>query len=271
MNVLSQIETFRNELNDIKHSHTDIIKLSQEAILLCRNKLSGLRSIVKLNGFSSQEEEVEFFRKIKRIPSSYLIYYLEIYAFECQLSKTSINSQQKFITKTRNKIHQFLIHHLDFVNYIEQGQTHLDVCYFTRNQSVQIMMMHTQNYFYDLDFNTSHDLLLAKINGYKRFLDYLDDRLNLCSNESCYSNLKWTSSKVALTELIYALYHSRVINSGQLEIKEIAKELQKLFNFELGDFYKIYSEIRLRKNSRTKFLDELSFGLINAIEKNDSY
>lgn len=270
MDVFSQIETFRNELNNIEHSHTDIIKLSQEAIMLCRNKLSGLRSFVKLDGFSSQQEEIEFFRKFKRIPSSYLIYYLEIHAFECQLSKTSTKSQQKLINRTRNKIYQFLINHLDFVNYIEQGQTHLDICYFTRNQSVQIMMMHTENYFYDLDFNTSHDMLLAKINGYKRFIDYLDNRLNLYNGESGYSNLKWTSSKVALTELIYALYHSRVINNGKLEIKEIAKELQKLFNFELGDFYKIYSEIRLRKNSRTKFLDELSFSLMNELEKNDS-
>jgi len=69
--------------------------------------------------------------------------------------------------------------------------------------------------------------------------------------------------------LIYALYHSRVINNGNLEIKELANELQKLFNIELGDFYKIYSEIRLRKKSRTKFLDDLSIGLINEIQKDE--
>lgn len=195
---------------------------------------------------------------------------MEVYAFESQLSKTSEKMQQKLIEKNRNKRHQFLVNHLDFVNYIEQGQTHLDICYFTRNQSIQIMMMHTDDYFYDLDFNTSHDLLLAKINAYKRFINCLENRSNYYSKPSSHSKLKWTSSKVALTELIYALHHGRVINNGKLEIKEIAIELQKLFNFELGDFYKTYSEIRSRKNSRTKFLDELSYSLINEIEKNDS-
>lgn len=270
MEAPSQIEIFKKRLGDIQQSNTDIIKLSHEAIMLCRNEISNLRSIVKSKGFSSKGEEIQFFKKIKQIPLSYLIYYLEIYAFESQLSKTSIKSQRKFIDKTRNKTYEFLVNHLDFVNYIEQGQTHLDISYFTRNQSIQIMMMHTEDYFYDLNFNTSHDMLLAKVNGYKRFVDYIEDRINHYSNKSTNSKLKWTSSKVALTELIYALYHSRVINNGKLEIKEIAVELQKLFNFELGDFYKIYSEIRLRKHSRTKFLDEMSYSLINEIEKNDS-
>ena len=270
MDIPSQIEIFKNKLNHIEQAHSDIIKLSQKAIFLCRNELSTLRNIIKSDGFISQEEEIQFFKKIKQIPSSYLIYYLEIHAFESQLSKQSAKSQQKFIDKTRNNAYQFLVNYLDFTNYIEQGQTHLDVCYFTRNQSVQIMMMHTNDYFYDLEFNTSHDMLLAKVIGYKRFIDYLEDRLNIYSNESNNSKLKWTSSKVALTELIYALYHSRVINNGKLEIKEIAIELQKNFNFELGDFYKIYSEIKFRKHSRTKFLDELSYNLMNEIEKNDS-
>src|SRR5690606_33377961 len=269
MNLPSQIEIFKKKLNNIEKTNTDIIKLSQEIIRLCRNELSNLKSIIKIKGFDSQDEEILFFKKMKPVISGYLIHYLEIYAFESQLSKTSMKSQQKFIDKIRNKTYQFLMDHLDFVNYIEQGQTHLDVCYFTRNQSIQIMLMHTDDYFYELDFNTSHDMLLAKINGYKRFIAYLEDRRNLGSNKSSSSTLKWTSSKVALTELIYALYHSRVINNGNLEIKELANELQKLFNIELGDFYKIYSEIRLRKKSRTKFLDDLSIGLINEIHKDE--
>ncbi|GAA3657455.1 RteC domain-containing protein [Flavivirga jejuensis] len=270
MHAPSLIKDFQNQLHNIEKSSWDIIKKSTAAIEVCRKYLQIFKCEVVSKGFSKEEDKIQFFKNIKQIPLSYLIYYLEVYAFESQLSKTSEKMQQKFIKKNINRRHQFLVNHLDFVNYIEQGQTHLDVCYFTRNQSIQIMMMHTDYYFYDLDFNTSHDLLLAKINAYKRFISYLEDRSNCYSNPSSHSNLKWTSSKVALTELIYALYHSRVINNGKLEIKEIAIELQKLFNFELGDFYKTYSEIRLRKNSRTKFLDELSIGLINEIEKNDS-
>lgn len=269
METHSQIEIFKNKLTNIQQSNLGIIGVSQAAIKLCREELCNLRSQIKLKGFNSENEEIQFFKHIKQIPLSYLIYYLEIYAFECCISKMSIKQHQKFIDKLRNKRYQFIMDHIDFVNYMEQGQTHLDMCYFKRNQSIQIMMMHTDDYFYDLDFNTSHDMLLSKVNAYKRFIDYLENRLKYYTNTLNYSTLKWTSSKAALTELIYALYHSRSVNNGKLEIRELAAVLQKLFNFELGDFYRIYSEIKLRKNSRTKFLDELSLSLINEMKKDD--
>ncbi|GAA4954373.1 RteC domain-containing protein [Algibacter agarivorans] len=262
--------TYNIELKKIENANTNTLKRCQDAIALCRHQLSLLKDAVKAKVFQSRDDEIHFFKKIKQIPFNCLIYYLEVYAFESQCSKINEDHRQKFTDRVKNKTYQFLMDHLDFVNYMEQGQTHLDMCFFTRSNAVQIMMMHKDDYFYDLDFNTSHDLLLAKVTAYRKFIDYLESRSHHGFNLIQHSKLKWTSSKVALTELIYALYHSRVINNGKLEIKEIAVELQKLFNIELGDFYKIYSEIRLRKHSRTKFLDEMSYSLINEIEKNDS-
>jgi len=267
MDFPSHTEIFKNELKAIQQSHADIMKISQEAIMLCRKSLSSLRTLVKSEGFISKDEEIQFFKKIKQMPASYLIYYLKIYAFESRLSKTPNQLRQKVIDKAKSKAFQFLENHLDFDNYMEQGQTHLDTCYFTRYQSIQIMMMHTDDFFFDLEFNTSHDMLLAKINGYKRFIDYLESRINSKFQDSADLDLKWTSSKVALTELIYALYHTGVVNNGNLDIKDLATALQKVFQFELGDFYKIYFEIKLRKQSRTKFLDELSLGFIDGMEK----
>ena len=82
-------------------------------------------------------------------------------------------------------------------------------------------------------------------------------------------SLQWTSSKTALTELIYALHHSRSINNGNADIKEIASVLQKVFHFDLGNFYKIFSEIKSRKTDRTKFLDNLSNGLLVQMENSE--
>ncbi|WP_170063994.1 RteC domain-containing protein [Jejuia pallidilutea] len=241
-----------------------------EAIVLSRKLLSEFRKEISTNGFKSITEEITFFKNYKQIPFSYLIYYSKIYAFESEFSKVPKVQRQSSIDKFRNKAYQFLMRHIDFVNYIEQGQTHLDIPYFTRGQSVQIMMMHTDDNFYDLDFNTSHDHLLAKVLASKRFIDYLENRLHVYPTLCQKSTLQWTSSKVALTELIYALYHSNTINYGNTDIKEIADVMQKLFNCELGDFYKVYSEIRNRKKSKTKFLDELSMQLIHAMDKIDS-
>lgn len=68
-----------------------------------------------------------------------------------------------------------------------------------------------------------------------------------------------------MTELIYALHQSNSINNGPAEIKQIAKELDEVFIYDLGGFYRIYTEIR-RKKSRTKFLNHLSIFIINRLD-----
>lgn len=270
MDFEREITKFKSELESIKRKNTSSpFKQLSDRITLCRALLKDLKIVILKYGFGSLSEEIQFFKHTKQVPFNHLIYYLKVYEFKNRINKMANSHWQEFIKEMRNGSYQFLMGHIDFVNYIDQGQTHLDIPYFTRGRSVQIMMIHTEDYFYDKDFNTSHDLLLAKVQANKRFIDYLDDHSLQHSNNIQKSKLKWTSSKVALTELIYALYHSGALNNGNLEIKDVAYGMQKLFNFELGDFYKTYSEIKLRKSSRTKFLDELSYRLNNEINKYD--
>jgi hypothetical protein len=120
-------------------------------------------------------------------------------------------------------------------------------------------------------------MLLGKLRAYNLFIVYLQNRLidkkkslNLDINTPNIDiNLQWTSSKTALTELIYALHHSRSINNGNSDIKEIAIMFQKVLHFDIGDYYKTFSEIKSRKISRTKFLDELSSVLLSQMNNNE--
>ncbi|WP_424278494.1 RteC domain-containing protein, partial [Eudoraea sp.] len=45
---------------------------------------------------------------------------------------------------------------------------------------------------------------------------------------------------------------------------------QSLFNLEIGDYYRSFSEMKLRKKDRTKFLNELSIAMINNMENFES-
>lgn len=54
------------------------------------------------------------------------------------------------------------------------------------------------------------------------------------------SKLQWTSSKAALTELIYALQCSGAINGGAAELKEIANVTERIFNIDLIDYYRTF-------------------------------
>ncbi|RED45664.1 RteC domain-containing protein [Seonamhaeicola aphaedonensis] len=275
MDIPSLTAIFQKQLQDIESQEWDTIKRSQKAIILCRKALSELKNIIRDKGFDSDDQEIEFFKVNKQIPLSNLIYYQECYAFEAHFPKIGKKQQQKYISKAKDNIQIFFARHAEFINYIEQGYDHMDTWYFTRPNNRELQIIPIQDYSFDKDFSTPYDFLLGKLKAYKRFINYLEirfenkaSRLNLESLSEQY-NLTWTSSKVALTELIYALYYSRAINHGNTDKKEIVMAFQKIFNFDLGDFYKTLSEIKSRKKSRTRFLDELSMGFIYEMEKSE--
>ena len=88
-------------------------------------------------------------------------------------------------------------------------------------------------FYFEADhrFSTSHDYKVAKIIANDLIQVYLEDRLNNINVKRGSDNsLKWTASKTALTELIYALYSHGVFNNGNTDIKLIAKTFEEAFN-----------------------------------------
>ena len=275
MDIPSLIANFQKQLQDIENLEWGMIKRSRKAIILCHKVLSDLKNKIRDKGFDSTDQEIEFFKVIKQIPVSNLIYYQECCMFETHFPKIGKKQQQKYISNAKDNIQTFFARHAEFINYIEQEYDHLDTWYFTRPNNSELQIIPIQDYSVDMDFSTPYDFLLGKLKAYKRFINYLEirfenkvSRLNLESLGEQY-NLTWTSSKVALTELIYALYYSRAINHGNTDKKEIVMAFQKIFNFDLGDFYKTLSEIKSRKKSRTRFLDELSMNFLHEMEKSE--
>ena len=94
-------------------------------------------------------------------------------------------------------------------------------------------------------------------------------RLQGSSEIGKVKSMEWTSSKASLTELIYALHHSKAINNGESDIKTIAESFQRLFDIDLSDIYRTYHEIRRRKKERLRFLDELSIGLRHKLDSDN--
>jgi hypothetical protein len=77
---------------------------------------------------------------------------------------------------------------------------------------------------------------------------------------------QWTGSKVALTELLYAMQASGVLNNGSIGIKETAQNFEKIFQTDLGNYYHCFNEIRLRKKNRTALLDLLREKVIQKMD-----
>ena len=83
------------------------------------------------------------------------------------------------------------------------------------------------------------------------------------------SKLQWTASKVALIELIYALQTEGVFNNGTANVKDIADQFQETFNVDLGQYRRMFLDIRTRKDDRAKFINTLKDKLLLRMEETD--
>ena len=124
----------------------------------------------------------------------------------------------------------------------------------------------------DHSFCTSHDYKVAKIIANDLIQVYVEDKLYNTTQENkskVSKKLKWTGSKVALIELIYALHYQNVFDNGNNDIREVAQYFESAFGIDLGNFYQTYLELRNRKMNRTKFLDTLREELIRRMDERD--
>ncbi|MEM8846971.1 MAG: RteC domain-containing protein [Bacteroidota bacterium] len=272
LHLLSQ--ELSEELARIESITKDVVKKSDLSIVLCRNLLTKLKRYISKKKFESPAKEILFFKYTKQVPLSNLVYFFELKSFEIHYPKGDGSTKRKYTTRKLKKLNDFFSRNLDFIQYIDQGKTYLDTHYFTREYFNEFNITHARYYFRDPDFSTSHDLLLAKLSANRRLITYLDHRLKNIDRPNGHpfiplTQLNWTASKTDMTELAYALKSSRAVNDGKVSIREIIKTLEQAFRFKSGDPYRNYGEIRIRKKSRTKFLDDLTTSLLFDLEKGD--
>ena len=277
MNFEILLQELYDELTLIKKQNSDIIEESNLSIVACRRVLSQMSSAISSTCFINEIDEINFFKKVKLQPLSQLIYYSEIRSLEVRYPKAGQQEQKKYLERKIKKANKFFDYNIEFVQYVKDKKTLFDALYFTRKNYNSLNITDTKTYYRASEFSTSHDILLAKVKGFELFINYLENRLYNLENPTKVnlhnihkkSRLKWTSSKVALTELIYALHSCGAVNSGAADIREIATMAEKIFNVKLGDYYRTFLELRSRKVNQTKFIDKLKESLIQRMEESD--
>ena len=247
------------------------ILLAQEIIELLINNMADLKKFVAERGFNSTEEEIYFFKHLKPVILSKLIYHNAVYKIETKKPYGNGKAIKKYIDNELSKLKRYFDNNLNFYKYYRTNSTYLDHKYFVRGKHDIKLSLDTFYFEADHNFTTSHDYKVAKIIANDLIQVYLEDQLNTRTPKKSFDDnpLKWTANKTALTELIYALYSQNVFNNGNADIKEIAKTFESIFNVDLGDFYHTFMELKSRKINRTKFIDSLRDALIRKMDEQD--
>lgn len=272
------VKKLDSELEFLESETEDVLVTAEKGIKLAKQCLEDLRVAVIDNGFDGKSLEIQFFKSIKPQIFSRLIYYAKLFNIESKRPRSSNKSQAKYLNSHIDRLQTYFHDNLEFYHYYRRGATFLDEQYFLRGKADLRLHPDTFHSFTDEQFSTSHDSTVATILAFDMLIIHLKTEINKLQNSDCMtktsqptnpSKLFWTANKTDLIELIYALHSSGAINSGTADIKEVAVTCERIFNIDLGDFYRTFLEVRSRKINQTKFLDNLKESLIKRMKDSD--
>jgi hypothetical protein len=266
--------SFTQELTSLEDTDRDMLAKAEAAIKVCHHYLEQLKVIVQQYGFTDQAEEIRFFKQTKPLFLTWCIYYTAIFNLYSHWPEGSETIQREHIKNEQRRIKQFFSEHQAFYVYYRTKSTHLDDKYFVRGHfDIRIL---PYSFYFDADtsFSTYYDYLIAQILAYSQLLAYLE---KLLLKQECLfpistspaPSLTWTGSKAALVELIYGLHTSGMINNGQADVKSIARCFEQMLHIDLGNYYDIWQDIKMRKKERTRFFNDVMALLQKRMEEGD--
>ena len=268
----------QEELSKINGNTGNIINSSKESSTLILEYLNKLKKFFDNYTFHDKAEEIHFFKNIKPKFISKLIYFQRLYKIQFHLPLGYLETVKNYYLKELEKINDFFKTNTEFYLYYKSGANSLDEIYFTRKEPDSWTLLNFEDYETDFLFTTIYDKKLAKIlafNLVSEFLKFEIEKLDTNNKDTDEDQLQkmnkinWTGPKVALVELLYALQSTGSFNNGTIDLKELANHFQLHFNVDLGNYYRMFQDMRIRKINRTSFLDSLKGRLIERMDEAD--
>lgn len=272
-------ERINNELQTINLNEADILQQTSKAIKILENGFNQLKTFITNYTFKDEKEEISFFKEIKPKLFSKLLYFHKIHGIAMRRPAGGTDATQRYLLDKLDRINDFFDRNLEFYQYYRSGNTHLDRYYFLRGRPD--IWLNTDSFCFELDprFSSCFDFKVAKVLANDMLVIYINSEIKkITSNyevETIFRSFPkvkrtWTGTKTELVELIYGLYSRKSIDHGNIDIKELMDYFCNVFNTDAGEFYRIYLNIRNRKDSRTIYLDSLRDSLIRKMDVDDS-
>jgi RteC protein len=273
--LTTMVDTIYQSLPSLpKAFSSDDINLEsiEKNISLTQKALSNLRLSIEKHEFKDEKEEIFFFKHVKPLFSSSLIYWKNVLTLHLRKPVGGDTNLRKYYRKRFKTLQTFYELHRVMYEYLRGNYDYMDRLYFLRSSSQ--FQETTDSTDLNPKFTTAKDRLVGEIYANDLLEQYIHQMLQHPSSAPDISknqdhNLKWTGSRAGMVELIYALQSGGVYNNGNIGIKELANIFQDLFQIDLGNYYNVFNEIRLRKKNRTSLLDLLREKILQKMDSLD--
>lgn len=234
---IEQWEALNKKLDVIQRDQPDQLRQAIASYEL-------VKEVMLSPDFQKNDNSPQYRKNTYSLFLSKLIYFQEI-AHALAAEPLGRKAQLRYFKKLRKKIAVFKDCQEELIRYCRSGATHHDETYFGWN-ATQSPIAH-QTPVYRWSTYLAHEKL------YAFYTEAIAQRKKITSP----NDLKWTGPKANLIELLYALQATGVLNEGKCDLKQLAEAFEKIFQVSLGNYYRVFQDLRLRKISQTAFLDLL--------------
>ena len=276
--TISLYEEMEMKLAEVSSRESDLVQRSRLSSEIILGYVYKLKSIVSDKKFKNIHEEIMFFKKLKPKFLSKLIYHQKVFSIQSNLPLATLTDIRNYYLGELNKINEYFKKNNEFVTYYRSQASSYDEMYFLRKEPDSWMLLNFEDYETDLHFTTIYDHKISKIIAFEFLSEFITSSLakleiqrdlSSCQNAAAPHAINWTGSKVSLVELLYALQSAGSCNNGNIDLKQLAKHFESIFNIDLGNYYRVFQEMRIRKINRTTFLDQLKERLVQRMDEAD--
>lgn len=263
--VTTLLADLKKEINHIPEKR-NTIRWLEKARTIALTKLESLKEKMHKHTFKSQEDEINFFKNQKPLLLAKVIEMEIRFKLESRKAPGTQKEQKEYYQNEIKKINRYFIKNSKQYQQIKSTEVDKNKKYFLRNRK------HYNSISTQMDdaFTTQMDFKAAKFIAMKKVKRQLLKKIGKKKIvRDTKSSLEWTGTKVALVELVYALNSAGVVNNGKASLNDTVQVMQTMFNTEIGQFNRIYLEIKARKTERTKFLNTLQTNLITRMNQAD--
>jgi hypothetical protein len=228
-------------------------------IEVCTQSYIAIKAILNDNSFNSIEEEIYFFKHMKPKITSKYFYHLKLYQIETALPMGSTEVQIRYYEEEVRKLDNYVTNHQEFCNYMRREATYMDHIYFTRGNKNPELFTNYQFIEIGHEFATSHGFVLARISANKQLYSYLSKKIDQLEHgypivDNLMKPIPWEGSKVNMVILMYGLIETGQVNC---DINTLANHMQKVFDVELKDIYRVWADVKTRKKELFPWLQEM--------------
>lgn len=267
------LDEMHRELSQLALNTTHELQRTEQSFQIAESAMQQLKAFMKDYEFQSIQEEILFFKEIKPQFQREMIYYCELMYIDANKPVGSRKCMIKYYHQVMEQVQAFFGRNHLLYTYYRMGRSDQDELLYVRETDC-VPLIPDYSLDFDSSFTTINSSKLGKIMAFERVCEYLTQTIQALEYgvpviPEQKSKHLWTESKAALIELAYALHSRGAVNNGKCDVKAIINSLEQLFNVEVGNFYRTFQSMRIRKKNRTSFLDNLKLSLEKRMDETD--